>query len=68
MSLTKHEQMIEIFDFALQSLAKQFAQKATYTVSAGWVTIQFGNLYTVKKRGYAACLNALDALLYDLTV
>ncbi len=65
-SLSKHEQMVEMFEYSLSLLEKQYKFPATYTVNAGWVTIVFGTLYTIKKRGYAAAIAELDKLLTSL--
>jgi len=65
--MRKDEEVKELFDMNLEHLKKMFRQKdVTVTLKGVWVTIKFGDLYTVKGRGYRNAINALDEKLEEL--
>lgn len=64
--MRKDEETKELFYWGVETLEKMFKHKATVTVNAPWVTIQFGDLVTVKGRGYKNALEKLDEYLEDL--
>ena len=64
--MRKDEETIELFYMNLGYLEKHYPYKAKVTKNAGWITIEFGSLVTVKARGYVAALHKLDDFLVSL--
>ena len=63
--MRKDEEVKELFYWGVENLEKLYNQKATVTVNAPWVTIKFGDLVTVKGRGYKNAFEKLDEFLED---
>ena len=64
--MQREDQVKELFYLDLEHLERLFHAKATVTVKGIWVTIQFGNLYTVTGRGYLNAIQKLDSKLDEL--
>lgn len=64
--MQREDQVKELFQITLEYLERLFKTKAIVTVKGIWVTIQFGNLYTVTGRGYLNAIQKLDSKLDEL--
>jgi len=65
--MRKDEEVKEMFYWNIEHLKQMFRQAdVTTTMKAGWVTIKFGDLCTVKGRGYRNAILALDDSLEKL--
>ena len=65
--MRKDEEVIEVFYLCLEQLKKLFKVKEVKVTLAGtWVTIVFGNLYTIKARGYVNTMRVLYKELEEL--
>lgn len=64
--MRKDEEVKELFYLNIESLEKLFRTKAEVSIDGIWITIKFGNLATVKGRGYTAALRLLGGELDKL--
>ena len=65
--MRKDEEVKEMFDYCLEQLKQMFKQKdVTVTVKGVWITIRFGDICTVRGRGYRNALRVLDDVLEEL--